>query len=316
MSIPIKTIFFGTPDFAVPSLQLLTTNLNLSLVTVVTQPDQKVGRKQISQAPPIKKLAEKHNLAVLQPDKINQKFIKQIQDLKVDLMVVVAYGLIIPQELLDLPKYGSLNLHASLLPKHRGASPIQSAILHGEATTGNTIMLLDAKMDHGPILAQEEIKIDNNETGQTLSDRLAQTGAVLLNNTIIAWLNNQIKPQPQDDSRASYCQLLERKDGRISWHKSAQEIKRQIRAYYPWPGTFTDLGHKRLKIISADILDVNEPVVSKQTGLTFLTPNRQLGVTCGHGSLIIELLQLEGSRVMTSQDFILGHHEIINTKLL
>jgi len=311
----IRTIFFGTPKFAVPSLERLLNNQSIEIIAVVTQPDKKVGRKQELQGSPIKKLAELNNLPVLQPDKLDNTSRKELTKLKPGLFIVVAYGFILPREFLDLPKLGCLNLHASLLPKYRGPSPIQAAIQNGDKTTGNTIMLVDEKMDHGPILAQQKIEIRTKDTGQTLHDKLADSGAELLDKTINSWIKKEITLKAQDDNQASYCQLIKREDGKINWQRPAIEIERQIRAFHPWPGTFTLYNNKRIKILSAKVLHPDLPEDITTAGQTFLTPDKKLGVTCGKGTLVVEELQLEGGKATDSKNFILGHANILNQKL-
>ena len=291
----LKIIFMGTPDFAAPALKQLVSN-NYEISAVITAPDKPIGRKQEVTPPPIKKLALQYKIPVLQPEKIlNSSWPKpdlksQILNLNPDLIVVSAYGKIIPKEILDIPQYGSLNIHPSLLPKYRGPSPIQFAILNGEKITGATIMLMDEKMDHGPILAQEKIEIPSDETSQTLHDKLAQLGADLLIKTIPQYVQGEIKPKPQDEKNASYTKILTREDGKIDWRKSAESIERQIRAFTPWPGAWTIDG-KRLKILKAKVVD-------KKDGLTFKTKR---------GYLLLEMVQPEGKKTMSGEEFIRGY---------
>ena len=311
----IKTIFFGTPDFALPALNELIVDKNFNVVAVVTQPDKRVGREQKINQSPIKILAIEKKIAVLQPDKIDNTFVKSIENLGAELFVVVAYGFILPKEVIDIPRLGAVNLHASLLPKYRGASPIQSAIMAGDKVTGNTVMLMDVKMDHGPILAQEEIKIDYNETGQSLHDKLSKAGSKLLISILGQLINGTVELQEQKNEEATYCQLINRQDGKIDWSKPVIEIERRIRAFYPWPATFTFFNKKRLKIISAKILHADSPAKKDEAGRAFITSDNMLGVTCGKGTLIIHELQPAGSKKMTSQEFIAGHRDINDKKL-
>lgn len=303
----------GTPDFAVPVLESLIAS-SYSLIAVITQPDKEVGREQKLVYLPVKKLALEYNISVYQPEKLDHETEQKISSLSPDLIAVAAYGQIIPKSILDIPKYGSINVHASLLPKYRGASPIQAAILAGEKETGITIMLMDEKMDHGPILAQKKIKIYNNETGESLHDRLAKLGAELLAETLPKWLKGKIKSKPQDHTKATFTKILTREDGHIDWTKSAEEIKCQIRAYYPWPGSWTMLNSKRLKIIQVSSLNSQLSVI-KKFGKVFLTENKELAIACGKGCLIIERLQLEGKKEMTAEEFLKGHSNITGTIL-
>jgi methionyl-tRNA formyltransferase len=315
----MNIVFWGTPEFAAIILDTLIKNKYLP-VAVVTAPDKPVGRKKILTPPPVKVLAQKHNLFILQPVKIKENFNlkSEILNLKPDLFIVSAYGLILPKEILDIPKYGSLNVHPSLLPKYRGASPIQATILNGDKVTGVTIILMDEKMDHGPILAIKEFEIKNLKiTYPELSYELANLGAKLLIETLPKWLKGEIKPIPQDDLKATYTKIIKKEDGKINWQRSAEEIERMIRAYSPWPGTYTFLKFKNrkpkmLKIIKAEILKINH---QKEPGIVFLTENKKLAVTCGQDALILEEIQLEGKRQMAAREFINGHPWIIGSIL-
>jgi methionyl-tRNA formyltransferase len=300
----IKVIFLGTPEFSVPILNSLIENYNV--VAVVTQPDKKVGRKQEIVPAPIKKVALANEIEILQPESVtgNSEFIRSVTELKPDLIVVAAYGFILPQEILDIPKFGVINVHASLLPKLRGASPIQSAIMNGDDKTGVTIMLVNQKMDEGDILSQAESEINNDETFPSLHDKLSILGTHLLIDTLPNYISGEIKSQKQDDSQASYCQLISKEDGKIEWNKSAEEIERQVRALNPWPGTWTIWGNKKLKIISADISDVQDV---RESGHV----DNDLVVKCGKEGLKLKELQLEGKKVMTAKEFLNGYKNII-----
>lgn len=272
----MKIVFLGTPEFGAVVLERLC-KANLKPVLVVTAPDKPVGRKHILTPPPAKIIAERYKIPIIQPKNIlDSKF----QILDSDLVVVAAFGQILPKEILEIPKYGCLNVHASLLPKYRGPSPIQCAILNGEKETGATIILMDEKIDHGPILTQRKTTIGSNETQKQLYDRLAILGAELLIDTIPDWLRGKIRVRCQDEKRATYTKILKREDGKIDWRKSAQEIERQIRAFDPWPGSYTIYKGKILKILKAEVSE-----------------NR----------LIIKEVQLEGKRPMSFEDFLRGH---------
>lgn len=322
----IKIIFMGTPDFAVPSLLALIKN-NWNVIAVFTQPDRPIGRQQgLQQPPPVKKLALKYRLACFQPKKIkDEKIIQKIKDLEPDLIVVAAYGLILPKEVLDIPKYGCLNIHASLLPKFRGPSPIQTALLAGEKKTGITLMLMDDKVDHGPILAQKELTIYTKDTGKSLHDRLAQESARFLIKTLPRWISGQIEPRPQNQAKATYCRLLKKEDGHIDWKKSAKQIERKIRALYPWPGTFTFIKiknkQKRLKItkakVAARIKSKDKEMKKLVPGRSFLNEQRgTIFVKCGKDYLELVKVQLEGKKEMDVKEFLKGYRHVINTQLL
>lgn len=300
-----RIIFIGTPEFAVSSLEALINN-GFSPVAVVTNPDKKIDREQNIVPSPVKQIAFKYKIPVYQPEKISS-LQSQISNLRPDLIIVASYGQIIPKEILDIPKLGCLNVHASLLPKYRGASPIQSAILNDEKETGITIMLMDEKIDHGPILTQEKIKITPDETGQTLHDKLSQLGAKLLIGTLSQWLEGKIKPSPQNHQKATFTKRLFRDDGKIDWQKSAEEIARQIRAFDPWPGTYTQYQGKRLKILKSG---AKEEEKGLSPGKIFLTNKKELAVQTSKSALILEKVQPEGKKPMTGQEFLKGHPAI------
>lgn len=322
----IKIVFWGTPEFGAIILDSLIKN-NYKPIAVVTAPDKPVGRKQILTLSPVKILAQEYNILVLQPENIkeNLNLKSEILNLKPDLFIVAAYGLILSKEILDIPKYGSFNIHPSLLPKYRGASPIQATILNGDTETGVTIISMDEKMDHGPIIAQRRLELPiTNIQFPKLNEELAKLGAKLLIETLPKWINGEIKPILQDHSKATFTKIIKKEDGHINWIKSAEEIERMIRAYWPWPGTFTTIQnskcknqndkskYKILKIIKADILEINH---NKQPGTVFLTENKQLAVACKQNALILKEVQLEGKKKMTAQEFLNGHPKIIDSIL-
>jgi len=309
----IKIIFTGTPEFGVIILDKLIQN-NLKPILVITAPDKPVGRKQILTPPPVKLLAEKYKIDVIQPAEIrNSK--SEIRKLEPDLIVVASYSQIIPKDILDIPKFGCLNVHPSLLPKYRGPSPIQFAILNGDKKTGVTIMLMDEKTDHGPILAQRELEFPiSNCQLPKLHDELANLGAQLIIETIPKWIKGEIKPRPQDESKATYTKILKKEDGKIDWKKSAREIERQIRAFNPWPGSFTLWEKRRIKILKARVLEKNN-TLTYPIGKTLVAPQNELCVQTGKGFLIIEKLQLEGKKEIASEEFIRGYPGFIGTIL-
>jgi len=307
-----KTIFFGTPEFAVPVLKILATLPCLKLKAVVTQPDKPVGKKQIITPPPVKIASEKNKIPILQPEKIKTKeFEEKMLELNPDIAIVVAYGKIIPKNLLNIPKHGWLNVHASLLPKYRGASPIQAAILNNEETTGVTLMKIDACLDSGPILYQKRLTLEPNDNFQTLHDKLSRLGAELINKTLLDYLEGKIKPQAQDNSQATETKIIKKEHGRIDWSKPAEFIERQIRAFTPWPGAFCLWNDKRLKVIEAVISDDK---IELSPGQTKKTDNAVI-VGCGQDNLELKVVQLEGKKQQPISNFLKGYSEFGQTKL-
>lgn len=305
-----KIIFIGSSEFAVPILQELL-NRDLQIIAVITQPDRPVGRKKILTPTPIKKLAQERQLIILQPLKI-ARIKDKIKKLNPDLVITASYGQIIPQEILDIPKQKCLNVHPSLLPKYRGSSPIQSAILNGDKQTGVSIMIMDAKMDHGDIVAKKSLKIiDQNYL--ELHNELSEFGANLLVKILPDYLAEKIKAKQQNHKNAVFTKILQRADGQIDWRKKAIEIERQVRAFYPWPGSWSFLSdNKKLKIIQVSLL--KNAGRFKNAGEIFLTEDKKMGVLCRQGSLILEKVQLEGKKEMSGQEFIRGR-KVININL-
>jgi len=321
-----KILFMGTPEFAAPALERLI-KAGYKILAVITAPDKPIGRKQKITPPPIKKMALRYKIPVLQPEKIlnlkpklsnlfessaeHKKFVlrSQISNLNPDLIVVAAYGKIIPKEILEIPKYGSLNIHPSFLPKYRGPSPIQFAILNGEKITGATIMLMDEKMDHGPILAQEKIALRPDETSQTLHQKLSQLGADLLIKTIPQYLERKIRPKPQDEKKATYTKILTRDDGRIDWQKSAKELERQVRAFFPWPGAWTELRINLpvMQALRAGNQESRRLKILKAKAVNKKIPN---ALPTGQGYLLPEIIQLEGKKQMSWEEFLRGHKKV------
>jgi len=305
-----RVIFFGTSDFSVPSLEALLKDDRFEVVAVVTKQDAPIGRHQILTPPPVKVLAQEHGIQVLQFEKIKtDETYQSLSAIPVDAYVVVSYGKIMPQRILDLPKHGCINVHGSLLPRWRGASCVQTAIAAGDAKSGVTIMMMDAEMDHGDILAQKEVTIAIDETGGELHDRLAMLGAEALPDVLAGYLQGDIKPQPQDHSQATYCKLLTRDDGKIDWSKSADEIELLVRAYNPWPGTWTEWEGKRIKLINVKRITHNEkPQLTVEIGQPNILDGK-IYVRSGDGNqLEILELQPEGKKIMNSKEYIIGLH--------
>jgi methionyl-tRNA formyltransferase len=303
----LRVIFMGTAELSCASLEALAQNENFSVVTVVTQPDKPKGRELKFQPSPVKMQAEKFNLPVLQPLKArDEKFIGELRELKPDLIVVVAYGQILPQSILDLPRFGCVNVHTSLLPRHRGAAPIQWAIAGGDTETGVTIMKMDAGLDTGPILSMRRTPILPTDDSQSLHDRLARLGAELLVETIPAYVAGKITPQPQTAEAFTYAAKIKKEDGQIDWNLPAEQIWNRLRAFTPWPGAFiflkTDLKPQLLKIWKAEVVEMpgraGEILSADKTGIV---------VACGEKALRILELQREGGRRMNAAEFLAGH---------
>lgn len=299
-----RIIFWGTPDFAAPSLDVLN---KLNLVSlVITQPDRPAGRGKKLVASPVKKYAQQNNINVLAVDKLDQDFIKSLQKYLPASFVVVAYGKIIPQEILDLSELRAINIHPSMLPVLRGPSPIQSALLAGFQSTGVSLMQLDKKMDHGPILEQIEVKIGVNEDYIDLSERLSTVGADILNKNILDYLNGNTNPLPQDDTQATFCQMINKQDGQINWQKSAQSIHNQVRAYRLWPSAYTKLDDLAIKILQTEVVAEN-----LQPGQIKFDQHNLLVGTTDQSIKILEL-QPAGKKAMTAPDFIRGYQKYLD----
>ena len=305
----LRIVFMGTPDFAVPCLQTLLDSPH-SVVGVFTQPDKPQGRKMVLTPPPVKVLAAENGVPVFQPEKMKDPAtLEQLKELDPDLIVVVAYGRILPRAVLELPRYGCINVHASLLPKYRGAAPIQWAILDGETETGVTIMQMDAGLDTGDMLLTYETKVGEKETAGELFDRLAQSGAELLTQTLVKL--DEIEPRPQDDAQSCYAHMLDKQMAVIDWSKSAHEIDCLIRGLNPWPIALTTLSGERLKVFAAEKAAGNgEPGTVLEAD-----PKKGLTVACGEGALGLTEIQLVGGKRMKATDFLRGHAIEVGTKL-
>ena len=305
---PLKTIFAGTSEFAKPYLVALLNDADFDVLGVITKNDKPFGRSQELAMPPIKELALKHSLRIWQPEKLKEsdQIIKEIASLKPDILVVVAYGQIIPKKLLDTFKVGCFNVHPSLLPLYRGASPIQNTLLNGDTETGITIMLIDEKMDHGDILAVKKISLTGEETNESLHNDLALDGVPLLLKTIKDYYLGNLKPQPQNDALATFCRLITKDDGKIDWNLPAKKIKSQINAFHPWPGTWTTLSGQRLKIFSP-VKIVNKTGSAGSVELI----NNEMIIYCGQDALIVDKVQLSGKKIMSASDFCRGQKEPI-----
>jgi len=302
----------GTPLFAVPSLEALAQHYDV--VAVVTQPDRPARRGRKPTAPPVKKAALALGLPLMQPESLRQEeVVAQIRELAPRAIVVAAYGQILRPEVLDIPRAGVINVHPSLLPKYRGASPIAGALLAGEEETGVTIMLMDEGMDTGPILAKRATEIHPEDTTGSLEDRLATLGAELLVDTVSRWVDGRIDAQPQDDSKATYTRLISKAEAVIDWTLSAVELWRRVRAYNPRPGARTSWQGRLLKVLLA------RPDVewrgSEEPGRVLELPDG-VAVATGHGALLLSEVQLAGKRAMGIQDFARGQREFVGSLLV
>ena len=307
-----KIIFLGTPHFASPFLQALVKN-QMKPVLVITQPDEPVGRKKELTPPPVKVVAEKLGITVSQP-KDKREIIEELKKHQPDICVLVAYGQIISPEALLIPKFGFVNVHPSLLPKYRGASPIQTAILNGDNQTGISIIQLTRKVDAGPIVAQEAIDIKPTDTAETLHNSLSQLGAKLLIKILPDYLAGNMRPKPQDESKATYTKLFSRQDGLINWQETASQIEAQFRAFHPWPGVFAYWGQKRLKIVNLSVLE-GDFRADLRPGEVFLGQNNTLAIKCGQGAIEIKVIQPEGKKEIPALEFLRGHKEILGVVL-
>lgn len=308
-----RIIFIGTPEFAVPSLRALAEDDRFEIVGVVTQPDKPVGRKGTITPPPVKIAAQELDIRIIeQPEKLkNEPFKSWIEEVgpACDTFVVVAYGKIFRNWFLELPKKGLVNVHASLLPRWRGASPINAAIAAGDDATGVTVIKITPKMDAGPILAMADEPIRTDDTAASLHDRLAKLGAALLPDILANYLDGLIEPEQQREAKATYCKPLTREDGNIDWTKTADEIERLVRAYAPWPGTWTEVGGKRIKILQVTPGEpVHEPTSERMKAGSRIIINGYPAIICGSGTVLkLLLVQTEGKEAINGKEYLKGH---------
>ena len=290
----------GSPEFAVPTLRALAETY--PVVGVVTQPDRPAGRGRKPTPPPVKQLALELGIPVMQPRRLRApEAFEQLQAWQPDLIVVAAYGQILRPNVLQLPRYGCINVHASLLPRWRGASPIQHAILHGDAETGITIMLMDEGMDTGPILTQETLPIAPDDTAGTLSPKLSALGARLLLKTLPGYLKGEIHPQPQPEEGVTYAPLLKKEDGRLDFAEPAEALARRVRAFNPWPGTFTEWQGKLLKIHRSHAAAQPSPGAGER-----LVVEGKPAIGAGEGVLVLDEVQPAGKKPMPGEVFLRG----------
>lgn len=302
----MKIVFMGTPDFAVGALESII-EAGHEITAVVTQPDKAKGRSGQMQFPPVKECALKYNLPVFQPVKIKTpESVEELKKFEADIFVVAAFGQILSKEILDMPKYGCVNIHASLLPKYRGAAPIQWAVIDGEEETGVTIQQMNEGVDTGDILSQEIVKLDVKETGASLFDKLAVCGAQLIVKTLEEIEKGTIVPEKQDDSKSTHAKMLDKSLGKIDWNKDAVSIERLVRGLNSWPSAYSTFNGKSVKFWDCDVVNA-ECINSEESGTIINVDKEFFDIACGKGILRVLELQLEGKKRMDTKSFLLGN---------
>jgi methionyl-tRNA formyltransferase len=314
----IKVIFFGTPNFSVPTLDALYAMPDIQVAAVITQPDKPVGRGGIITPPPIKSRALSHGTPVFQPTSIRKEFASLKERLEMlgpfDIGVVIAFGQILPEEVLNFPKSGCVNIHASILPRWRGAAPIQRSIEAGDPETGVCLMRMDIGLDTGAVFSEQRVPITDSDTSSSMHDALAQLGAQLLTRDIREIANGNLQAIPQAEEGVTYAKKITSEEARINWSMNSQEIWRKIKAFYPSPGCFTSLNGKRLKILSAHPVPFNSSIEVAPGAIIQALPDT-LTVKCGTGALRLTELQLEGKKKMSAAEFTRGNMVTTGTHL-
>lgn len=303
----MKFVFFGTDDFSVAILEKLISDFYYPSL-IISQPDKPVGRKQTLTPPPVKHVAETHGLPLLQPVKVREA-LPALQNLQPDLFIVASFGQIIPQEVLDRAKLGAINVHTSLLPRYRGASPIQAVILAGEHKTGITLMNMDAELDHGPILYQASLEVDERETQSSLRARLATLGADTLCKVLPDYVRGLLKPRAQDHASATFTTLVQKKDARLDWAQSCRALDRAVRAYEDWPWAWTTLPNgKRLQIFFATYRRQADGETLPPPG-TIAISDSKISIACSDGWLVPNTVKVEGKEELSAEQFARGYHQ-------
>jgi len=308
----VRIVFLGTPEFGVPILEAL--EQHHEVLAVVTQPDRPVGRgRKRVEAPPVKRAAESLGIEVLQPERLgrDKAVLQRLRNLDADVFVLAAYGQILRSKVLDIPPHGVIGVHASLLPRWRGAAPVAAAILHGDERTGVSLMLTDEGMDTGPVIASRSLPIERDDTTETLTAKLAEVGADLLIETLPACVRGEIAPRPQDDTAATRAPLLTKEQGRLDWIQPALALDRQVRAFHPWPGAHTTWQGQSLKVVVARAIDA----ATEGTPGTVMIWDRQVCVVAGEGLLRLDSLQMAGRKVMDAQTFVRGQRGFVGSVL-
>ncbi len=307
-----RIVFMGTPEFAVPVLDALTHTTH-KIAGVYTRPDKPAGRGNKLHPSPVKQLAESHGLPIFQPTTLRKPdIVAQLRDLAPDVIIVAAYGLILPSDVLAIPPRGCINTHASLLPRHRGAAPIPAAILAGDNETGVTLMQMDTGLDTGPLLVQRAIPIADDDTTGTLTEKLAGIAAALLIETLPRILSGEIVPQPQDDSRATIVKTIRKEEGLIDWTRPAVDIARRVRAFNPWPSAFTFWNGQPIKILQAEASNAK---VNGEPGRVLKLQN-EIAIATGDGTLILHEVQLAGKRAMKIEEFVRGQRRFVGSRVV
>jgi methionyl-tRNA formyltransferase len=311
----MKIIFMGSPAFALPALQSLMLN-KYDVSAVYTQTDKKTGRGRQVAACPVKKFASGAGVRVIQPESFRDaREVELLAELKPDIIIVAAYGQILPEAVLQIPQYKCINIHPSLLPAYRGPSPVAAAILNGDAQTGVSIMLIERKVDSGPIIAQAPVSIQDGDTTGSLTCRMAKTGAELLLGTLPAWVSGRIQPLTQDENLASYTRMEKKEDGELDWNRQAVHLWRKVRAFNPWPGCYVKWMGLRIKIVTAVALaDAGKGMAGQVIALPRGEVTR-VAVRTGEGLLGLVTVQPEGKREMTAGDFAAGHQGFVGSVL-
>ena len=311
-----KIVFMGTPKFAVPVLEMLIEKYGVDLV--ITQPDKKVGRKKVLTAPPVKVIAEEKGIKVLQPEKISndENVLSELKELNSDIIITAAYGQLVPETILEIPKYKCINVHGSLLPKLRGGAPIQYSILEDHRKTGITIMYMVKKLDAGDMISKVEVDILDSDNYESLHDKLSIAGRDLLKETLPNIFTGNIAPEKQDDSLATFARNILREDEKIDWNKSAGQIFNQIRALDPTPGAFTYLDENVLKIWNSEVVDLEENFPSKKVGTIIKQDKKHIYLLCGENTVLkVKELQISGKKRMPVVNFLSNKKDYVGTIL-
>lgn len=311
-----KIVFMGTPKFAVPVLEMLIEKYGVDLV--ITQPDKKVGRKKVLTAPPVKVIAEEKGIKVLQPEKISgdEDVLAELKELNPDIIITAAYGQLVPETILEIPKYKCINVHGSLLPKLRGGAPIQYSILEDHGKTGITIMYMVKKLDAGDMISKVEVDILDSDNYESLHDKLSIAGRDLLKETLPNIFTGNIAPEKQDDSLATFARNILREDEKIDWNKSARQIFNQIRALDPTPGAFTYLDENVLKIWNSEVVDLEENFSSKKVGTIIKQDKKHIYLLCGENTVLkVKELQISGKKRMPVVNFLSNKKDYVGTIL-
>ena len=311
-----KIVFMGTPKFAVPVLEMLIENYGVDLV--ITQPDKKVGRKKVLTAPPVKILAEEKGIRVLQPEKISgdEDVLAELKELNPDIIITAAYGQLVPESILEIPKYKCINVHGSLLPKLRGGAPIQYSILEDHGKTGITIMYMVKKLDAGDMISKIEVDILDSDNYESLHDKLSIAGRDLLKETLPNIFTGNIAPEKQDDSLATFARNILREDEKIDWNKSAREIFNQVRALDPMPGAFTYLDENILKIWSSKVVELEENYSAEKAGTIIKQDKKYIYILCGKNTVLkVKELQISGKKRMPVVNFLSNKKDYVGTIL-